>query len=344
LTEQSIGFRTWTYRFRFSLSDGREGQVNVPTGFKGFASSLRIDGIEVANAFTPLSLSNLSDDLAKPHLLEARLNPSETLRVEVGYLTALKMGIRVFLNGALIHESHPGKALDYLARQGAQLAAQDVKLQDDPDYQKNMAELKKLGSQKEKFKRNWPSLAVDIGLGFVFFFVAKWTDLTTAAIWGAVAGLALVVIQQFVKSVDLLGGLALFGIVMMLISAGYAFVFQDEYLIQMRTTVMGGLGAALYLVDGAFGGKYLGERTARYFFMPDIVPRRLALALGGISIIMALLNWGVVKLVSKDIWLYYTTFGDFIIAVVLFSLAIKWVVVPGYDKAQMQTQAGEVSG
>ncbi len=186
-------------------------------------------------------------------------------------------------------------------------------------------------SQREKLKRNWPSLAVDIGLGFIFFFVAKWTDLTTAALWGAAAGLALVVVQQFVKKVDLLGGLALFGIVMMLISAGYALVFQDEYLIQMRTTVIGGLGAVLYLLDGLFGGKYLGERTARYLFMPDIVPRRLSLALGGLSIIMAVLNWGVVKLVSKDVWLYYTTFGDFIVAMVVLSLAIKWVIVPGYD-------------
>lgn len=183
-------------------------------------------------------------------------------------------------------------------------------------------------------KRNGPSLIVDIALGFVFFFVAKWTDLTTAALWGAGAGLALVVVQQFVKSVDLLGGLALFGIVMMLISAGYALAFQDEELIQMRTTIMGGLGAALYLVDGVLGGRYLGERTARYLFMPDIVPQRLSLAFGGLSIIMALANWGVVKVVSKDVWLYYTTFGDFILAAVLFSLAIRWVRVAGYDKGK----------
>lgn len=195
-------------------------------------------------------------------------------------------------------------------------------------------------SQKAKFKRNWPSLAVDVALGLVFFFVAKWTDLTTAAICGALAGLALVVIQQFVKSIDLLGGLALFGIVMMLISAGYALILQDEYLIQMRTTVMGLLGAVLYLVDGVLGGKYLGERTARYLFTPDVVPQRLSLAFGGISIIMALLNWGVVKLVSKDIWLYYKTFGDFFIVAVLFALAIRWIVKPGYDAEQAKPETG----
>ena len=194
--------------------------------------------------------------------------------------------------------------------------------------------------QKAKFKRNWPSLAVDITLGFVFFFVAKYTDLTTAALWGAAAGLGLVVVQQLVKKVDLLGGLAVFGIVMMIISAVYALVFQDEELIQMRTTIMGGLGAVLYLIDGFFGGRYLGERTARYMFMPDIVPQRLSIAFGALSITMALLNWVVVKLVSKDIWLYYTTFGDFIVAVVLFSLAIQWVTVKGYDAEQAAAKAG----
>lgn len=197
-----------------------------------------------------------------------------------------------------------------------------------------MADLKKLSGQKEKFQRNWPSLAIDLALGLIFFFVAKYTDLTTAALWGAGAGLALYVVQRFVKNIDLLGGLAVFGIIMLIISACYALVFQDDYMIQMRTTLMGALGAVLYLVDGALGGRYLGERTARYMFMPNIVHKRLSLAFGGISILMAVLNWGVVKLVSKDVWLYYTTFGDFIVAVVLFSLAMKWVVVPGHDATE----------
>ena len=192
---------------------------------------------------------------------------------------------------------------------------------------------------KGKFKKNGPSLLVDVALGFVFFFVAKWTDLTTAALVGAGAGLALVVVQRFVKSVDLLGGLAVFGIFMLLLSAGYALIFRDEELIQMRTSIMGALGATLYLVDGALGGKYLGARTAKYMFMPNIVPQRLALALGGISLLMAGLNWGVVRLFSKDIWLYYTTFGDFFVAVVLFALAIRWVVKPGYDAEQARLTA-----
>lgn len=330
MVDPSVGFVTWTYRFRFSLPNGSEARIIVPTGMKGIVSRLSIDDVLVASDHTLISLSDMSPMAGRQHRLETELEDGSVLHVELGYVTALKVGIRAFLHDRMIYESHPGKEIDYLTKQADKLETRN----DDEGFQQGMQELRKLGSQKEKFKRNWPSLAVDVALGFIFFFVAKYTDLTTAAIWGAVAGLALVAVQQFVKNVDLLGGLALFGIVMMLISAGYAFVFQDEYLIQMRTSVMGALGAVLYLVDGLLGGKYLGERTARYLFQPDVVPRRLSIALGLLSIAMALLNWGVVQLVSKEIWLYYTTFGDFIIIVVLFSIAMKWVVVPGYDAAQ----------
>lgn len=333
----SKGIRIWTYRFQFHLPNGGVGKLIAETGFKGIRSCLLVDDEVHASDYTPFSMA-MTEEVTRNHRLEADIAGEGSLCVQLGYVTSLKMGVRVFLVNDLIHESHPGRTLDALIKQAEKTHEQ---LKSNP---KAKEEWGKFASQKDKFKRNWPSLAVDIALGFIFFFLAKWTDLTTAALWGAAAGLALVVVQQFVKTVDILGGLALFGIVMMLISAGYALIFQDEYLIQMRTTAMGGLGATLYLVDGALGGRYLGERTARYMFMPDIAPQRLSLAFGSISILMAVLNWGVVKMVSKDIWLYYTTFGDFIIVVALFSIAIKWVVVPGYDKRRrVVTDAADLS-
>ena len=320
------GLVLWTYRFRLTLPNGKAGEVVAPAGLKGIHSRLLIEGQEAASDYTPVRLT-VDEAVTRNHLLEVQLDGGQMLRVQLGYVTSLKMGVRVFLDGVLIHESHPGRSLDAYEKQAAKVRQTRA---DNPEAVKQMADL---AGQKEKFKRNWPSLAVDIALGFIFFFVAKWTDLTTAAIWGAAAGLALYVVQRFVKSVDLIGGLAFFGIVMLMLSGGYALLFQDEVMIQMRTTIIGGIAAGLYLIDGAFGGRYLGKRTARYLFMPDIVPQRLSLAFGGLSIIMALLNWGVVKLVSQDIWLYYTTFGDFVVAVILFSIAIQWVRVPGYDAA-----------
>ena len=101
-----------------------------------------------------------------------------------------------------------------------------------------------------------------IGLGLLFFVVAKVTDLKTAALVGAAAGILLVVVQRFVKNVDLLGGLALFGVVMMLISASFAIAFDDDYIIKLRSTIVGLIGSALFVftlvnsvnfMDGANG-------------------------------------------------------------------------------------------
>ena len=319
----------WTYKFKFTLPDGEVCCVDFKISLTVMQSVLLVDGVEYARDETRVGVS-LDPDSVRQHVLGHTLPGGRLLEVSAGYVTSLKAGIVARLDGDIIYESHPGRSIDKLSKMSGKLTELYAG-GEEPAFS---------AEQKAKFKRNWPSLAVDITLGFLFFFVAKYTDLTTAALWGAAAGLGLVVVQQFVKKVDLLGGLAVFGIVMMIISAVYALVFQDEELIQMRTTIMGGLGAVLYLVDGFFGGRYLGERTARYMFMPDIVPQRLSIAFGALSITMALLNWGVVKLVSKDIWLYYTTFGDFIIAVVLFSLAIQWVTVKGYDAEQRAARAG----
>jgi len=62
----------------------------------------------------------------------------------------------------------------------------------------------------------------------LFYAVAKLTDLPTAAIISAIAGLSLVVVQRFV-TVDLLGGMALFGTIMLLISDGFSITCQGDW-------------------------------------------------------------------------------------------------------------------
>ncbi len=180
---------------------------------------------------------------------------------------------------------------------------------------------------KERWRRNGPSIAVDIGLGLVFFAVAKLTDLVTAAVVGALAGLALIVVQRFVR-VDLLGGLALFGIVMMLLSAGYALILQDEGAIQYRPTVMGAITATLFLADSFFGGRYLAERLMRYVGQPGMDATRLARGVAAATLTAALANHFVVAWASQDLWLYYTTFGDVILVMALMLGAIRYAQGP----------------
>jgi hypothetical protein len=66
---------------------------------------------------------------------------------------------------------------------------------------------------RAQWQRNKWTIAVDLGMALLFFVVGKMTEsLVTPALVCAGAGLALIVIQRFVK-VDLLGGLALFGVI-----------------------------------------------------------------------------------------------------------------------------------
>jgi len=177
--------------------------------------------------------------------------------------------------------------------------------------------------QAEQWKRNKPSIFVDLGLALFFFVCAKLTNLTTAALLGAAAGLAIVVVQRYVKA-DLLGGLAIFGVVMLLVSAGFSLVFQDEEIIKMKGTWLGLLTAALFLGDGLLRqGRYFGRRLARYLMQP-VSEQRLAIGLGLLGATLALLNWGVAKVFSTDVWLAYTTFGDIALSMVLFFAVLRF--------------------
>jgi len=169
-----------------------------------------------------------------------------------------------------------------------------------------------------QWARNKPSLIVDIALGLLFFVVSKVTgSLTTAALVGAGAGLAVVVVQRFVKA-DLLGGLAMFGVFTLLLSAGFSLWFQDERMVQLKGSILGVLIASLILADALFNrGRYFGARLARYLIGMQVDARRLALGMALLGLTMAGLNLLATHWLSKDAWLFYTTFVDAPLAMVL---------------------------
>ena len=145
---------------------------------------------------------------------------------------------------------------------------------------------------------------------------------------GQLKVLASIVVQRFVK-VDLLGGLALFGVAVLCVSAAFAWFFQDDWAIKMRSTIIGGLIAAVMFGDALFNhGRYFGGRLAR--FMPNpIDTRRMAAGLAGLGVVMALLDWGVARFFSKDIWLAYTSFGDIALTVLLAMAVIRFAEIKG---------------
>jgi intracellular septation protein A len=306
LTLHNIDMKLWTYRHSFAV-ERISGKVQTVAALSAITTTLLIDGVEVGiDRFETRSAPVLRNNLVKHVLSDGRL-----LEVECGYLNWWNMGIRVRIDGQLVHESHPGKALGW-PQSVQRMQANKVGI--DPSVAQ---------AQNAQMKRNMPSICVDIGIGILFFVVAKFSNLVTASLVSAGAGILIFVIQRFVK-VDLLGGLATFGILMSLIAAGFSYAFQDDWMVKMRSTILGVLTAAIFLSDGLLGGRYLGKRMVRYFPYPDISPARLTIGIGLVGLFMAFVNYAIATHFSTDVWLVYSTFGDIAISFALTLGVIRW--------------------
>jgi len=301
----------WTYRRPFS-AQGEVFIVQIEAGIAGWRSRLMIGHQELVRDETIL-LGAAFD--FRNHRLCHTLQDGSKLEVEIGYLNWFNTGIRVSISGTLVHESHPGRDILYLTR------VRKASLGGKTEQQ--------LQEQRERDAAQWalnrPSLIIDIALGLLFFAVSKVTgNLTTAALVGAVAGLTVVLAQRFVK-LDLLGGLAMFGVFTLLLSAGFSLWFQDERMVQLKGSILGVLVAGLIFGDGLFNrGRYFGARLSRYLIGMTVDARRLSLGIAVLGLIMAGLNLMAMHWLSKDAWLTYTTFVDAPLAMVLGLLVFRF--------------------
>ena len=303
----------WTYRRPFSVQ-GQAFTVLIETGFKSWRSRLMRGPQELARDETAVTALD-----TRNHRLRHILPDGSHLEVETGGIQWWSAGIAVRVNGALVHESHPGRTIGWPMRQG----------QGPMDAQREQQVQAQRQRDAAQWARNKPSLLVDIALGVLFFVVGKVTgNLTTAALVGASAGLAVVVLQRFVKA-DLLGGLALFGVFTLLLSAGFSLWFQDERMVQLKGSFLGVLIASLTLADALFNrGRYFGARLARYLIGMPVDARRLALGMALLGLTMAGLNLLATHWLSKDAWLSYTTFVDTPLAMVLGFAVFRFARVP----------------
>ena len=294
----------WTYRRPFTVQ-GEAFTVLIETGFKSWRSRLMHGPQELTRDETTILGASLD---YRNHRLRQVLPSGAQLEVETGYINWWNTGIAVRVNGVLVHESHPGRTILWPSLQGQGPM--------DPQREQRMQAQQKLDAAQ--WARNKPSLLVDIALGVLFFVVGKVTgNLTTAALVGAGAGLAVVVLQRFVKA-DLLGGLAMFGVFTLLLSAGFSLWFQDERMVQLKGSILGVLIASLILADALFNrGRYFGARLARYLIGMPVDARRLAMGMALLGLTMAGLNLLATHWLSKDAWLFYTTFVDAPLAMVL---------------------------
>jgi intracellular septation protein A len=92
--------------------------------------------------------------------------------------------------------------------------------------------------------------------------------------------------------------------------------------------VLGGAVAALMLSDALLNrGGYFGVRLGRYVMEPTH-PQRLALGVGLLGLFMALLNLAVAWWASSDHWLFYSTFVDIVITMLLFMAVLRFAQQP----------------
>lgn len=299
--------KLWTYHREFELQ-GDPWHVEVETTFNTITSRVFRGDLLMDE------LGFLASEGMRTLVHDIALDGSEdALRVEMGYFNLWSVGIRVTLNERLTYESHPDEDIYAIERKFSSMMGGD------PDEQAEIAK-----EQKQRWEKNKYSVYADIGLGLLFFAVGKLTgDLSTAAIIGAAAGLSLVVIQRFVK-VDLLGGFAVFGTVMLLISAGFSLAFQSDFMVQIKGTVLGLMVASLMLADGIFRkGRFFGERIQRYLPF-SIIPERIAIGMAAVGLLMAGLNYMVTITFSEDAWLTYTTFLDMPLSFILTYAVFMW--------------------
>lgn len=284
----------FTYRWAFEAA-GRHWRVHVEVGMK----SARTRVFEVETLVAERTILTADPALYEPQDLDLE-TPDGPLRITTGYLDWIMLGCVARLGEAEVFRSSKRSFARFplLQKMLREAAAS-------PEERAAMA---------QRNKERLPSIIVDVAMAVVFFLVAREYGLPAAAVSGAGIALVLLVVQRFVK-VDLLGGFAVFGVVLSLLSAGAALAFQSDLAVKLRGTVIGLIGAIAFLIDGALGGRYLGKRLVGYIETLLRVPQaRAAMAMGAAGVAIAGIDLAAAFLLSQDQWLVYNAALDGLIA------------------------------
>ncbi len=300
--------KLWTYHFK-PVIDGRVTPVALETAWSW--SRLVIPQPAPGQA----ELSDRQDYFRDPYRLHELSvdGPIGPVRFVAGPRNAWSYGLKVMRRDQTLWQSHENPHAYLSKMQDLLTSRQDGR----PVF------------EGHAFKRNAPAIITDIALGLLFFAVGKATDLRTAALVTAAVGLSLVPIQWLINryapsKIDLLGGLALFGVVMMLLSAGLSWYFDSEFAVQLKATIMGSIAATCFALDAMTGGRVMARRLSTYLAYRDLNLQRLSIGMALCGYTMAGINLAVALSFSKDTWLYYTTWGDFVVVIVLTQWALNW--------------------
>jgi len=238
--------------------------------------------------------------------------------LETGYISLTKRACVIYDGNTPIFRSHK-KPFRGAGKLGNLLSKID-NIADESEQKEPTAEELAIAERQKQLR---PSIAIDFALGFVFFFIAREFGLLTASLTGSAVAVILFIANRFTK-IDLLGGFAVFGIVMSLISAVLTLLFQDDLFIKLKGSLMGLIGASFAFGDAIFNnGNYLGARLAMYIEgLFKLNPRRAAFAMGGSSLGVIAVDTPLAFTLTTDQWVWYNAFLDGIIGMVIFFTAI----------------------
>ena len=284
----------FNYKWQFEAA-GRSWRARAEVGLEKVRYSV-IDGeTSVAEREFPSTDPRVFD----PQTLTVETSQGP-LSVTIGYLDWINMGCVVAIADAEVFRSSR-RPFGRFGRMQKMMRESGVSDED-------------RAAAAQRMKERMPSVYVDIAMAVVFFVVARQFGLTTAAVSGAAITLVLFVVQRFLR-VDLLGGFAVFGVVVSLLSAGAALAFQSDLAVKLRGTVIGLIIAGAFMADGAFGGRYLGARLAGYLeTVMRLKPARAAFAMGGAGVAVAAIDFAAAFSLNTDQWLVYNAALDGLIA------------------------------
>jgi intracellular septation protein A len=305
--------RVWTYRWSVTL-DGLRYDVRLECRWHCntfvVASHGETLACEVLNFYSePFRLQELVVERPSGSRIAFRTGPA----------TMLVYGLEVVADGSVAYRSRPDPFATLAMMQNmlnfVEKLGDGARQADDRAIARN--------------RRNvFPAIAADIGVGLLLYFAAGYMSLRDTAILGAAVVLLLMLVDWVTerllrRDLNLSGGLSSFGVIMLLSSAAFAWLVENELAIMLKSSVLGLLAAGMLAIDAMLGGRYIGKRAVALIGIANLDPRRFSWGSAMAAGAKSLLGATIAIWLSRDAWLLYRHWIGPTLAIAL-SIVVLW--------------------